>query len=180
MKDTKPRNKIVLYIAMSLDGYIALPDGSVDWLYDVKGDGGDNGYADFYDTVGTVLMGRLTYEEVLKLSDDFPYAGKPCYVLTRSLTKHQQAPHVTFTDEALSELVPHLQEQSEGAVWLVGGGQLVQDFMREGLLEKAIIAIIPKVLGQGIPLFPKGTPPSTFELKEIERRGDIVMLHYHI
>ncbi|MBE0342930.1 dihydrofolate reductase, partial [Paenibacillus sp. 28ISP30-2] len=82
--------------------------------------------------------------------------------------------------EALSELVPHLQEQSEGAVWLVGGGQLVQDFMREGLLEKAIIAIIPKVLGQGIPLFPEGTPPSTFELKEIERRGDIVMLHYHI
>ncbi|MGM1022151.1 MAG: dihydrofolate reductase family protein [Bacillota bacterium] len=180
MKDTKPRNKIVLYIAMSLDGYIALPDGSVDWLYDVKGDGGDNGYADFYDTVGTVLMGRLTYEEVLKLSDDFPYAGKPCYVLTRSLTEHHQALHVTFTDKALSELVPHLQEQSEGAVWLVGGGQLVQAFMQAGLLEKAIITIIPKVLGQGIPLFPEGTLPSTFELKEIERRGDIALLHYHI
>ncbi len=173
-------NEVVLYIAMSLDGYIALPDGSVDWLHDVKGDGGDNGYADFYDTVGTVLMGRLTYEEVLKLSDDFPYAGKPCYVLTRSLTEHQQAPHVTFTDEALTELVPRLQEQSEGAVWLVGGGQLVQAFMREGLLERAIIAIIPKVLGQGIPLFPEGTLPSTFELKEIERRGDIVLLHYDI
>ncbi|MGW8958603.1 dihydrofolate reductase family protein [Paenibacillus sp. NPDC055715] len=180
MKDTKPRNKVVLYIAMSLDGYIALPDGSVDWLYDVKGDGGDNGYADFYDTVGTVLMGRLTYEEVLRLSDDFPYAGKPCYVLTRLLTEHHQAPHITFTDEALSELVPRLQEQSKGAVWLVGGGQLAQAFIQAGLLEKAVIAIIPKVLGRGIPLFPEGTLPSTFELKEIERRGDIVMLHYHI
>ncbi|WP_068504192.1 dihydrofolate reductase family protein [Paenibacillus kribbensis] len=176
--DAIKSNEVVLYIAVSLDGYIALPDGSVDWLFDVKGDGGDNGYADFYDTVGTVLMGRLTYEEVLKLSDDFPYAGKPCYVLTRSLTEHQQAPHVTFTDEVLTRLVPRLQEQSEGAVWLVGGGQLVQAFMQEGLLDKAIIAIIPKVLGQGIPLFPEGTLPSTFELKEIEHRGDIVLLHY--
>ncbi|QDY85344.1 dihydrofolate reductase [Paenibacillus polymyxa] len=179
MKDLKS-NEVVLYIAMSLDGYIALPDGSVDWLFDVKGDGGDNGYADFYDTVGTVLMGRLTYEEVLKLSDDFLYTGKSCYVLTRSLTEQQQAPHVTFTDEALTELVPRLQKQSEGLVWLVGGGQLVQAFMQAGLLEKAIIAIIPKVLGQGIPLFPEGTLPSTFELQEIERRGDIVLLHYNV
>ncbi|KJD39176.1 dihydrofolate reductase family protein [Paenibacillus polymyxa] len=178
--DAIKSNKVVLYIAVSLDGYIALPDGSVDWLFDVKGDGGDNGYADFYDTVGTVLMGRLTYEEVLKLSDDFPYAGKPCYILTRSLAKHEQAPHVTFTDEALSELVPRLQKQSEGLVWLVGGGQLVQAFMQAGLLEKAIIAIIPKVLGQGIPLFPEGTLPSTFELQEIERRGDIVLLYYNV
>lgn len=178
--DAIKSNKVVLYIAVSLDGYIALPDGSVDWLFDVKGDGGDNGYADFYDTVGTVLMGRLTYEEVLKLSDDFPYAGKPCYILTRSLAKHEQAPHVTFTDEALSELVPRLQKQSEGLVWLVGGGQLVQAFMQAGLLEKAIIAIIPKVLGQGIPLFPEGTLPSTFELQEIERRGNIVLLYYNV
>ncbi|AHM64228.1 dihydrofolate reductase [Paenibacillus jamilae] len=178
--DAIKSNKVVLYIAVSLDGYIALPDGSVDWLFDVKGDGGDNGYADFYDTVGTVLMGRLTYEEVLKLSDDFPYAGKPCYILTRSLAKHEQAPHVTFTDEDLSELVPRLQKQSEGLVWLVGGGQLVQAFMQAGLLEKAIIAIIPKVLGQGIPLFPEGTLPSTFELQEIERRGDIVLLYYNV
>ncbi|MEC0183613.1 dihydrofolate reductase family protein [Paenibacillus peoriae] len=176
--DAIKSNEVVLYIAVSLDGYIALPDGSVDWLFDVKGDGGDNGYADFYDTVGTVLMGRLTYEEVLKLSDDFPYAGKPCYVLTRSLREHEQAPHVTFTDEALTELVPRLQEQAEGAVWLVGGGQLVQAFIQEGLLNQAIITIIPKVLGQGIPLFPEGMLPSTFKLEEIERRGDLVMLHY--
>lgn len=176
--DAIKSNEVILYIAVSLDGYIALPDGSVDWLFDVKGDGGDNGYADFYDTVGTVLMGRLTYEEVLKLSDDFPYAGKPCYVLTRSLTEHEQAPHVTFTDEALTELVPRLQEQAEGAIWLVGGGQLVQAFIQEGLLDQAIITIIPKVLGQGIPLFPEGTMPSTLRLNEIERRGDLVMLHY--
>lgn len=177
MNDIKS-SEVVLYIAMSLDGYIALPDGSVDWLFDVEGDGGDNGYANFYSTVDTVLMGRLTYEEILKLSDDFPYAGKPCYVLTRSLTEHEQAPHVTFTNETLTKLVPRMRGQSQGAVWLAGGGQLVQAFLQEGLLDKAIITIIPKVLGQGIPLFPEGTLPSTFKLTDIEHRGNMVMLHY--
>ncbi|GIP26068.1 hypothetical protein J23TS9_11980 [Paenibacillus sp. J23TS9] len=173
-------NKVVLYIAMSLDGYIALPDDSVEWLDDVKGDGGDNGYADFYNTIGTVIMGRLTYEVILKLSDDFPYAGKPCYVTTRTPEQYQNEPNVTFTNEALTELVPRLKNQSEGSVWLVGGGQMVQAFMQEGLMEEAIIAIIPKVLGQGIPLFPNGTPPSTFELRQVEQRGDIVLLHYKV
>ncbi|MBE9913544.1 dihydrofolate reductase [Paenibacillus donghaensis] len=173
-------NKVVLYIAMSLDGYIALPDGSVDWLFDVKGDGGDNGYADFYATVGTLIMGRGTYDEVLKLSDEFPYAGKPCYVTTRTPSQYEKSPHVTFTDEKLTELVPRLKQQSSGNVWLVGGGQLVQDFMQEGLMEEAVIAVIPKVLGQGIPLFPAGTAPSSFELKRMEQRGDIAMLTYKV
>ena len=93
-------NKVVLYIAMSLDCYIARLDGSVDWLMDVEGDGGDSGYGEFYKSVGTVVMGRLTYDEVLLLADDFPYADKPCYVLSRS--KQTPAPHVTFTDEALT------------------------------------------------------------------------------
>lgn len=66
------KHKVVLYIAMSLDGYIARPDGSVDWLYEIEGNGGDNGYSEFYGTVGSVVMGRNTYEEVLKLADEFP------------------------------------------------------------------------------------------------------------
>ncbi|MWV42442.1 dihydrofolate reductase [Paenibacillus sp. HJL G12] len=173
-------SKVVLYIAMSLDGYIALPDDSVEWLNDVKGDGGDNGYADFYGTVGTVIMGRLTYDIVLKLSKDFPYADIPCYVTTRHPSRFGNTSHATFTDEALTELVPRLKAQSEDAVWLVGGGQMVQAFMKEGLLDEAIIAVIPKVLGRGIPLFPEGTLPSTFELRDVEQRGDIVMLHYKV
>ncbi|MFD2881793.1 dihydrofolate reductase family protein [Paenibacillus rhizoplanae] len=79
---------------MSLDGYIARPDGSVDWLYEIEGNGGDNGYSEFYGTVGSVVMGRNTYEEVLKLADEFPYADKPAFVLTRS--GQPPAPHVVF------------------------------------------------------------------------------------
>ncbi|WP_232698678.1 dihydrofolate reductase family protein [Brevibacillus daliensis] len=171
-------NKVVLYIAMSLDGYIAKPDGSVDWLYDIEGDGGDNGYSKFYNTVGTVVMGRLTYEEVLALADEFPYAERPCYVLSRS--QQVEAPHVTFTNEPLETLIPGLRDQSKGDVWLVGGGQLVQAFLEKKLLDEVCIAMIPKVLGEGIPLFPEGTVPSSFRLIGMEQMGQIVSLSYEV
>ncbi|BBI36441.1 dihydrofolate reductase family protein [Cohnella abietis] len=169
-------NKVVLYIAMSLDGYIAKSNGSVDWLFDVEGDGEDNGYNHFYSTVGTIVMGRLTYDEVLQLADDFPYANKTCYVLSRS--KQAPAPHVIFTDEDINALIPRLKNESDGDVWLVGGGQLVAAFLEANLLDELQIAVIPKVLGEGIPLFPKGTLPSAFRLTQIQQFGQIVSLSY--
>lgn len=170
--------KVVLYIAVSLDGYIARMDGSVDWLFDVEGDGGDNGYSEFYRTVGTVVMGRLTYDEVLKLADEFPYADKPCYVLSR--TEPTPTSHVTFTNEILNTLIPRLKANSEGDVWLVGGGQLVAAFLEAGLLDELHITVTPKILGEGIPLFPQGTVPSTFHLKHLEQMGQFVSLIYTV
>lgn len=171
------QNKVILYIAMSLDGYIARPDGSVDWLHDVEGEG-DNGYSDFYSQVGTVIMGRNTYEEVLKLTDEFPYAGKPCYVLTR--TYKDDHPYVSFTDEAIDTLIPRLRENSDGYVWLVGGGQLVQQFLNKGLIDELELYIIPKLIGEGIPLFPEGTPPAEFEFISTDRLGQIAALKYKV
>lgn len=173
-------NKVVLYIAMSLDGYIAREDDSVDWLNDVKGDGGDNGFADFYKTVGALITGSKTYDVVLTLTDEFPYEGKPCYVTTRTPNKFQPKPHVIFTDEPLSVLMPRIKAQTKGDVWLVGGGLLAKDFMKEGLLDEAVIAVIPKVLGGGIPLFPEGVRPAAFELRHMESLGDIARLHYTV
>lgn len=169
-------NKVVLYVAMSLDGYIAKVDGSVDWLNDVEGDGEDSGYGDFYKTVGTVVMGRLTYEEVLILADEFPYADKPCYILSRS--EQAAAPHVVFTDEAINTLIPKLKKESVGDVWLVGGGQLTAAFLEAKVLDELQITVIPKVLGEGIPLFPQGTLPSTFRLTNMKQYGQMVSLSY--
>ena len=168
-------SNVILYIAISLDGYIARPDGAVDWLDDVEGDG-DNGYSEFYSQVGTVVMGRKTYEEVLRLTDEFPYAGKPCYVLSRQ--PQERTSDVTFTDEGLESLVSRLKEDSHGDVWLVGGGQLVQQFLEKKLIDEMELYIIPKLIGDGIPLFPEGTPPANFELTGTGHHGQIAALKY--
>jgi dihydrofolate reductase len=163
--------KIVLYIAASIDGYIAKEDGSVDWLDDVKGDGGDNGYGAFYDGVDSLVMGRNTYEKVRELAGEFPYADKPCFVLSRMLTGEIE--HVTFTNEPISEVL----EREKGNVWIVGGGEVVKECLEQGLLDELYIAIIPKVLGRGIPLFPAGSE-AAFALVDVEKIGDIVSIHY--
>ncbi|WFR63807.1 dihydrofolate reductase family protein [Paenibacillus amylolyticus] len=174
MKD----NKTILYIAMSLDGYIARLDGSVDWLFDVEGDGGDNGYAAFYQTIGSVVMGRNTYEEVLTLSEEFPYADRPTYVLSRS--EQPPAPHVQFTTETVDTLIPRLKQNSDGDVWIVGGGILVEAVLAQKLLDEIEVAIIPKVLGEGIPLFPRGTVPSQFKMVRTQTLGQIISIRYKV
>ncbi|MCG7386723.1 dihydrofolate reductase family protein [Paenibacillus sp. ACRRY] len=171
-------NKVVLYIAMSLDGYIARKDGSVDWLFDVEGDGGDNGYAAFYQTIGTVVMGRTTYEDVLKLSEDFLYADRPTYVLSRS--EQPPAPHVQFTTEPVESLIPRLQQASDADLWIVGGGQLVQAVMEKRLLHEIEVAIIPKILGEGIPLFPEGIVPSNLKMMGTQTLGQIISIRYQV
>lgn len=170
--------KVVLYLAVSLDGYIARPDGSVDWLFDVEGDGGDNGYAKFYGRIGALMMGRRTYDEVLKLSEQFPYKGKPCYVVTRS--EQPSSPDVTFTAEDLVSLVPKIKAEASGDVWLVGGGQLTKAFLEKGLLDRIEMTVIPKILGEGIPLFPEGTDFTLLKLVTAEPMGQMISLAYEV
>ena len=84
---SKKRN-LILFIASSLDGYIATKDESLEWLYNVEGEG-DNGYSEFYDTVDTILMGKRTYDWVLNQDlKEFPYKNKECYVFTRSFARN--------------------------------------------------------------------------------------------
>ncbi|MDL5376322.1 hypothetical protein QR695_04810 [Exiguobacterium mexicanum] len=105
---------VVLYIATSLDGKIARTNDQLDWLFAVEGEG-DNGYADFFQTVGAVIMGRKTYEEVLVLEPDgYPYDKIPNYILTRS--PDREAEHVTFTDEPIEQLIGRLKQDIDGDI----------------------------------------------------------------
>lgn len=155
--------KNMLYIAASLDGYIAREDGSVDGLDDVEGDGADNGYLAFYETVDSILMGRGTYERVLELTDDFPYSRKKCYVLSRTMKSRTE--EIVFTDEPL----PDVLEKAEGTVWIVGGGQVVKECTQYNLLHDVYITVIPKVLGGAFPYFHQGQKRlfHLFMLKEL-------------
>ncbi|WP_214825931.1 dihydrofolate reductase family protein [Exiguobacterium algae] len=167
---------VVLYIAMSLDGKIARSNDQLDWLFEVDGEG-DNGYAEFFKTVGAVVMGRKTYEEVLQLSpEQYPYPDIPNYILTRN--SNREAEYVTFTDEPIEQLMERLKEEVEQDIWLVGGGEVIQSAMEQGLIDRYEIAIAPVVLGEGIPLFPEGTKETKLKLMGQRTSGQFVMMTY--
>jgi dihydrofolate reductase len=170
------KRSIVLYIAMSLDGYIAREDGNVDWLYDVEGKG-DNGYSSFYDSVDTLIMGNKTYEHTKELATEFPYQSKECYVFSRKQDGNDENVH--FVNGSFSGFIQKLQARNNGGkVWIVGGAEIVDMFMKEKLVTEFIISIIPTVLGKGIPLFKYDNPEINLNLNHIKQYGQIAQLHY--
>ena len=167
----------VLYIACSLDGKIARSDDSLDWLFAVEGDG-DNGYATFMQDVGAVIMGRKTFDEVMILSDDYPYSAIDNYVLTRQPDK--QSDHATFTNEPLDVLLDRINPTIDGKIWLVGGGEVIQEALRLKRVDQLELAIAPVVLGSGIPLFPEGTLETRFRLTGCRPSGQFIMATYDV
>ncbi|MGE6555562.1 dihydrofolate reductase family protein [Exiguobacterium artemiae] len=169
--------KTVLYIACSLDGKIARSNDSLDWLFAVEGDG-DNGYATFMEDVGAVIMGRKTFDEVLILSEDYPYPAIDNYVLTRQHGK--QSEHATFTTEPLDVLLDRISPTIDGKIWLIGGGELIQEALRLQLIDQLELAIAPVVLGSGIPLFPEGTLETRLRLTGCRPSGQFIMATYDV
>ncbi|MCK8099917.1 hypothetical protein C7B63_09325 [Bacillus halotolerans] len=168
--------KNVLYIAVSLDGMIAREDGSVDWLDEFEGEG-DNGYSEFYQTVDTVILGRSTYEHIKILTPDFPYQDKTCYVFTGTPDSYHDK-HVTFIDEDIKAFTGRLKQQKGVNIWIAGGAELVNTFMKEDAIDEYIITVIPVVLGSGIPLFHEQNTETKLRLTDMKRFGQAVQLHY--
>lgn len=140
-------SKVILFIATSLDGFIAGNDGNTDWLFT----DGDFGYTEFYDSIGITLMGHNTYKFLLQL-DYFPYHDKKNFVFTREERKPDHNP-VTFITGDVTEFVRELKAKEKEHIWLVGGGQINSILLNEDLIDELIISIHPIVLGQGVPLF---------------------------
>jgi dihydrofolate reductase len=148
--------EIIYYVAASLDGFIATPDGGIAWLAPFEAPGEDYGYAAFYASVDALLLGSRTYEQALSFGE-WPYAGKPCWVFSRSPLS-QARPEVTGTDRSPREAAAELDSRGIRRAWLVGGGQLAGAFRDEGLITEVIVALIPVILGAGISLFGAHAP----------------------
>lgn len=149
------KRKVKLFIAMSLDGYIARADGSVDWLFNDQ----DYGYTAFYEDIDTVLMGRHTWEQ-LKTFGDYPYEGKQGIVFSRALAGESD-PNVEYVTDSIETWIRRAQQQHGGNFWLMGGSQLVDGCLRHDLVDEMILSVHPLLLGHGIPLF----RPHVAELK---------------
>ncbi|KYG29465.1 dihydrofolate reductase family protein [Alkalihalobacillus trypoxylicola] len=169
--------KVMLFIAVSLDGYIATEEDKLDWLFEVEGEG-DNGISDFYKTIDTVIMGRKTFNWINNPAhiEEFPYADKKSYVLTRSQLEHSE--NITFINPNIVDFVKELKQRPGKDIWLLGGGELVTSFAKKGLIDEVIMTIAPKVIGQGISLFQKGDYFIDLHLKNVKTYNQFVELHY--
>lgn len=166
--------KIILYIAAGLDGYIAGPNGEIDWLPI----GQDYGYKEFVAGIDTLLMGRKTYELMLTFGW-WDYPGMKAYVFTRRPDRMEKDENVIFTADDPAGVVAEIRKTPGKDIWLVGGGEVVKAFLDQGLIDEAVIAIVPIVLGDGIPLFPKGARRTTFKLTELKKfDSGLVMTKY--
>ncbi|WP_165674373.1 dihydrofolate reductase family protein [Metapseudomonas otitidis] len=145
---------LIHYVATSLDGSIARPDGRVDWLEPIERSSDDHGYHAFYESIDGLLMGRGTYEAVLAMGGDWPYPGKPCTVLTRA-DLQPAGPQVKIRHSTPQEALAELAEAGCKRVWLVGGA-LAGTCHAAGLLDELIVSVIPHLLGAGIPMFATG------------------------
>lgn len=155
------RPRCSVFIATSIDGYIARPDGTFDFLSIVERPGEDYGFAEFFATVDALVIGRNTYETALGFPE-WPYAGKRCVVLT-----HREAPSVhgeQFFAGEPAALVDQLGLSGAQRLY-VDGGAVIRQFLLEGLIDDLTLSVIPVLLGNGIPLFGPELPEQRLALQ---------------
>jgi dihydrofolate reductase len=154
--------KIVLGLGMSLDGYIARPNGDIDFLFMPK----DYSMAPFFATIDTAIMGRKSFEAGLKMGGGkFNNFGLATYVFSRSQTPGQRDGY-KVVHESPASFVNALRKRLGKDIWLMGGGELARDFLKADLVDELNLGVIPVLLGEGIPLFPPGFPQRNFSLVE--------------
>lgn len=152
--------KIILGVGISLDGYIARPNGAVDFLFMPK----DYSMADFLRRIDTAIMGRKTYDVARKMGGSFG-PGMEYYVFSQHL-KPGERQGVSFVRGPVSRFIANLRKRPGKDIWLMGGGLLARDFLKADLVDEIYLGIVPVLIGTGLPLFPPGFPQREFQLVE--------------
>ena len=170
----------IVYIATSLDGYIATKDGGLDWLNSVPNPTHDDyGWADFNDRIDAILMGRKTFDFVVSFGG-WLYE-KPVHVLSSTLTEMPErlADKATLHHGPIPEVLAKLSDQGVKNLY-VDGGQLISRLLREDLVDEMIITRVPILLGSGIPLFSESGEEKAFIHQKTEMLGDALTKSYYL
>ncbi|HYW19301.1 MAG TPA: dihydrofolate reductase family protein [Nodularia sp. (in: cyanobacteria)] len=170
--------EIILYIATSLDSFIATPDGGYDWLPAIDLEGKDYEYQEFFNSIDAVLIGSTTYEQILQNNEEWPYENKPTWVFSqRQLTPANS--NVKITSKSPKDVVSELADHEIKRAWLVGGAAITAAFREQRLISKYIIFISPIILGSGISLFSQSNPIETLDLVDSKSHpGGVLELVY--
>lgn len=156
--------KLSLFIATSLDGYIAKPNDDLSFLKLVEKEGEDYGYAEFMDNIDTIILGRKTYDYVLKEigSSHYDNGERDVYVITKT-ARSSKGRTVFYTGE-LSELVQRLKSNDGKNIYCDGGAEIINELLKLDLIDEFIISVIPILVGNGTRLFNDGRPEQQLEL----------------
>ncbi|UMY64978.1 MULTISPECIES: dihydrofolate reductase family protein [unclassified Flavobacterium] len=170
---------ITLFIACSLDGYIAKPNDDLRFLKLVEKQGEDYGYADFIESIDTILVGRRTYDYVCKEIGPSHYDNgkRDVYVITR--TEREQTERTFFYTGNIAELAGQLKRGKGKNIYCDGGAELVNELLHHDLIDELTISVIPILLGQGTKLFKDGRPEKLLQFREVKAfDSGLVQLYY--
>jgi dihydrofolate reductase len=174
------RRNVIVHIATSADGYIARPDGDLEWLTSRPAPEGFYGMNAFMKSIDTTLLGRKTYEVSLRLGAKFD-SKRPTFVFSRHAPPADAPSGVEFVNGAIGPFVHRLREQPGKDIWLMGGGDLIASFLDEQMIDEFVISVAPVFIGDGIPLIARRHRLAPLDLQSIERFEDgLVQLHYRV
>jgi dihydrofolate reductase len=172
--------KVIVHIAASADGFIARKDGNLDWLTSRPHPPGFYGMAEWVKTIDLEIMGRKTYEEGLRLGGTFDKKDRTM-VFSRSPRPANASPNVQFVNEPVRSLVDRLRSKPGKNIWLMGGGELIADFLDANAIDEFFIGIVPVFIGEGIPLIAPRHRHVQLKLVSAEPFEDgLVMVHYEV
>jgi dihydrofolate reductase len=174
------QRKVIVHIATSADGYIARPDGDLEWLTSRPAPKGFYGINAFMKSVDTMLLGRNTYDASLRMGAKFPSKGR--YIVFSRHSRPADAPsNVEFVSDEIGPFISSLRKQPGKNIWLMGGGELIAAFLDEHAIDEFVISMAPVFIGDGIPLIARRHRHTPLELESVERFEDgVVQVHYRV
>jgi dihydrofolate reductase len=174
--------KIIVSVATSADGFIARPDGGIDWLNRPR-TAGDYGMSDFFKTVDTILWGRKTYDVSLSFGKEGKVSSSSKiknYVFTHN-PPAKRTKGIEFVNEPVKEFATRLRNEAGKDIWMMGGGGVIGSFLDAGELDEFIIHVIPTFIGEGIPLIAPARRDVELSLLSTHPYEDgVVRMHYQV
>jgi dihydrofolate reductase len=172
--------KLIVHIAASADGYIARPDGDLEWLTSRPAPKGFYGLDVFMKSVDTKILGRKTYEASRRLGAKFGSKDR-AIVFSRRAAPPDAPSGVEFVSEPIGSFVSRLRAQPGKDIWLMGGGDLIASFLDERAIDEFVVSVVPVFIGEGIPLIARRRRQVSLELMSVERFEDgLVQSRYRV
>jgi dihydrofolate reductase len=176
---TKRRN-VIVHIGTSADGYIAGPNGDLEWLTSRPAPAGFYGMNAFMRSIDTKLLGRKTYEISLRMGAKFDSKSRTI-VFSHHASPVDAPSGVEFVNGAIGPFVSRLRKHPGKDIWLMGGGELIASFLDEHAVDQFVISVVPVFIGDGIPLIARRHRHVPLDLQSVERFEDgVVQLHYRV